>query len=379
MSVWSAHMPRGMRLKSEGFASSLSDPGGKFPLRQYCSEHGLPYEDVGLPVSLSTFISYGLEFQKRFVPNLEKKMVVSVQPFQEGFRLQLDNGEEVLARKVVVAVGISHYAYVPPPLAALPEKLMTHSSAHSDPERFRGRSVAIVGAGASALDLAALMQAAGTTVHLVARSSTVRFQDPPGPRKVSNQLLNPRTGIGSGLQLYFFANMPHWFRLLPEGVRLDRVRKALGPAPPWFTKEEVVGKVAFHLGVKITGAVPVERGVSLQLTNANGEQSAVEVEHAIAATGYQVDVERLGFLPPELRRRIRLTGKSPAVSGRFESSIPGLYFVGVSTANSFGPLMRFAFGADYTARHVSKYLAHSVRGRSTRFARTESVQAVDRV
>jgi thioredoxin reductase len=379
MSVWSAHMPRGMRLKSEGFASSLSDPGGKFPLKQYCLEQGLPYEDTGLPVPLSTFVSYGLEFQKRFVPNLEKKMVLSVQPSSVGFELKLDNGEEVLARKVVVAVGIAHYAYVPSILAGLPGNLVSHSSAHSDPDRFRGRSVAVVGAGASAVDLAALLHTAGATVHLIARRSTVRFQSPPGPRSLSNRFLQPRTGIGSGLQLYFYANMPQWFRHLPEELRLDRVRKTLGPAPPWFTKEEVVGKIAFHLGVNIIGASGVNGGVGLQLADANGTQSTVNADHVIAATGYQVDIERLNFLRPSVREKISLTDKAPALSAKFESSVPGLYFVGVSSANSFGPLMRFAFGADFTARRISRYLARAVRHQSAVYSRAENVQAIDRV
>ena len=374
MSVWSAHMPRGMRLKSEGFASSLSDPGGKFTLRQYCLEKGLPYEDTGLPVPLSTFVSYGLEFQKRFVPNLEKKMVLSVQPSQPGFELQLEGGEELHARKVVVAVGIAHFAYVPSILSALPQNLISHSSAHGDPAVFRGRTVAIVGAGASAVDLAALLQAAGAKVHLVARGREVRFQSPPGHRSLSNRLLQPRTGIGSGMQLYFYANVPHWFRYLPEQLRLDRVRKTLGPAPPWFTKAEVEGKVAFHLGVNITGAAAANGGVGLQLMGANGEQTTVNADHVIAATGYHVDVERLYFLRPAVRQKIRLTDKAPALSARFESSVRGLYFVGVSSANSFGPLMRFAFGADITARRISRYLAQAVRRSSTVYARADDFQ-----
>lgn len=56
MSAWSAQMPKGMRLKSEGFASSLSDPDSEFTLRHYCQQQGLPYADTGVPVPLATFI-----------------------------------------------------------------------------------------------------------------------------------------------------------------------------------------------------------------------------------------------------------------------------------------------------------------------------------
>jgi hypothetical protein len=75
MSVWATQMPRGMRLKSEGFASSLSDPKSEFTLRDYCRQERIPYSDVGEPVPLETFVAYGLAFQWRFVPNLEDRLV----------------------------------------------------------------------------------------------------------------------------------------------------------------------------------------------------------------------------------------------------------------------------------------------------------------
>ncbi len=380
MSVWQKHMPKGMRLKSEGFASSLSDPHLQFELRRYCQQHGIKYEDVGEPVHIETFIAYGQEFQRRFVPNLEENLVVSVQESPLGFELQLEDGEKVLARSVVVAVGISHYAYIPPILAALPEGTVSHSSAHCDPEEFKGRSVAIVGAGASALDLAALLHEAGSSVQVVARSSAIRFQDPPGGKSsVKSKLLNPRTGIGSGMQLFFYANAPHWFRHLPESLRLDRVRKTLGPAPPWFTKGQVDGRVPFHLGVSIRSAEVVNGRPTLRLVDEAGKESTVEADHVIAATGYHPDIERLQFLSQGIREKIHTTGNAPALKASFESSVPRLYFVGVSSANTFGPLMRFAFGADYTARRISKYLAKPIREASKSYSGTENARAPKRV
>jgi hypothetical protein len=45
------------------------------------------------------------------------------------------------------------------------------------------------------------------------------------------------------------------------------------------------------------------------------------------------------------------------LSQHFESSVPGLYFVGPAAAATFGPLMRFAYGARYTAPQVARRLA----------------------
>jgi cation diffusion facilitator CzcD-associated flavoprotein CzcO len=192
------HMPKGMRLKSEGFASSLYDPGSTFTLANYCRQKGLPYADTGFPVALETFSAYGLKFQERFVPELENKLVISLHRSTTGFRIDLDNGEVVAARQVVIAVGLSYFDYVPPVLAAFSEGLVTHSSRHRNLEHFQGCEVAVVGAGASALDLAALLHQAGALARVVARKPVIRFHDPPeqGQPSLIQRVRTPMTGIG---------------------------------------------------------------------------------------------------------------------------------------------------------------------------------------
>ena len=378
MSAWADQMPKGMRLKSEGFASSLADPESKFTLARYCQQEGLEYKDTGHPVPLETFVSYGLAFQKKFVPNLENRMVMSVRQVPAGFDLQLEDGERVLARKVVVAVGISNFAHVPASLSGLPAGFVSHSSAHSDLEGFKGRQIAVIGAGASALDLAALLHQAGASVQLIARRSTIRFHDPPKPRSLADRILKPSTGIGPGMQLFFYANAPLIFRRLPEEVRLDRVRKILGPAPAWFVKDQVIGKVDLHLGMDITGASVHDGRASLLLVDEEKSQRTVEVDHVIAATGYRVDLQRLSFLDPNMRENIRVVDKSPALSSTFESSVPGLYFVGVVAANTFGPLMRFACGGRFAARRLSKHLANPARSMSALHRNAKKERAIER-
>src|ERR1700689_1069214 len=169
MDFWLTQMPTGMALKSEGFASNLYDPEGRFTLKRFCAEHGIDYADIGLPVQLSTFTAYGLAFQKELVPNLEEKMVVTVTQKANGFALTLDDGEVVMAKQVVLAIGIAPFAYIPPPLTGLPDQFLTHSSQHQDLRRFKGKRVAVIGAGSSAIDLAALLDDAGAKVQLIAR------------------------------------------------------------------------------------------------------------------------------------------------------------------------------------------------------------------
>jgi thioredoxin reductase len=380
MNFWRTHMPKGMHLKSEGFASSLYDPGSAFTLEVYCKEKSIPYADVGLPVPLEVFTAYGLEFQKRFVPELENKIVNSLERSADGFRIRLEDGEVISARRVVMAIGLTHFEYVPPTLAALPEQLRTHSSKHHDLDQFRGRDVAVVGAGASALDLAALLYQVGARVEVIARKSVIRFHAPPEKREPSfiDRLRTPITGIGPGWKLFWCTNAPLVFRQMPQEFRLDKVRRILGPAPCWFTKEQVVGKVGLNVGVNITEAKVQSGRVSLQLTDGAGDRKTLVADHVIAATGYRVDLRRLAFVHPDLHSGIQHVEHTPVLSSNFESAVPGLYFVGVTAANTFGPLLRFAFGAGFTARRLSRHLAKSADRQAVPREQMAKIEAADR-
>jgi thioredoxin reductase len=357
MDTWLTRMPKNMRLKSEGFASSLSDPGGVLTLGAFCQRAALPYADMGRPIALETFASYGLEFQKRFVPQLENKTVVALSRSPEGFQLRLADGEVCCTRKVVVAVGLTHFDYIPQQLSRLPLALLTHSSAHHTVDQLAGCAVVVVGAGASAVDVAGLLHRAGANVELVARSPVVRFHDPPRKRSLYERMSAPNTGLAPGWSLFFCANAPLMFHRLPQKYRLDFVRHVLGPAPGWFTRGEVEGKVPFHLGMNVTDAKVRGSRVRLEMMNQAGERRSLITDHVIAATGYKVDLRRLTFMSSELRSAIHAVEQTPVLSSRFECSVPGLYFVGTAAANSFGPLLRFVFGTKFTARRLTGHLA----------------------
>ena len=73
MDSWVSHMPKGMLLKSDGFASNISDPEDRLTLGKFCAERGIEYGDKGVPIRLDTFTEYGLAFKERIVPQLEDK------------------------------------------------------------------------------------------------------------------------------------------------------------------------------------------------------------------------------------------------------------------------------------------------------------------
>jgi hypothetical protein len=356
MVMWRNRMPKGMRLKSEGFASSLYDPGGTFTLARYCADNGLPYADVGLPVPLETFTQYGLEFQRRFVPNVENRTVTALRRGAGGFMLTFEDGEVLNARRVVVAVGIGHFAWLPPVLEGFPPALVTHSSDHHALDKFADRKVAVIGAGASAIDIAALLHGVGAHPTLVARTDQLHFQDPPPPlgeaRPLTTRLRWPVSGIGNGWKSYLCAELPLVFRVMPKPFRLNVVRTHLGPAPCWFTRDEINGHVSLRLARSLDKVEADGDRVRLHLHGPDCAREELLVDHVIAGTGYRADLKRVAFISSELRREIASLAETPVLSSRFESSVPGLFFVGVLSANTFGPLTRFAFGAGFAAERV---------------------------
>ena len=177
METWATQMPKGMLLKSDGFATSLYDPGRTFTFERYCRERNIPYADLGIPPRLEDFVDYGRAFQRRLVPHLEEVMVKSLEHDGSRYRLRLETGAHCTARAVVVAAGISHFAVLPKALSDLPRGLVTHTSEHNDLGAFKGRKVAVIGAGASAADVAGLLHEAGAEVHLIARGSLIPFHD----------------------------------------------------------------------------------------------------------------------------------------------------------------------------------------------------------
>jgi len=362
MDSWLEHMPKGMMLKSDGFASNIYDPEQAFTLRQFCFEHGIEYADAGTPVRLETFTAYGLAFRERMVPELENKLVRSIERVSSLFRLQLEDGETFEVRNVVLAVGITHFDYVPENLKHLPPQYLSHSACHREVEPFRGHDVAVIGAGASALDLAGLLREAGANVQLVSRRKELKFHSQPTgqPRSRWQQIRHPQSGLGPGLRSRFFADAPVAFYHLPEALRLEAVRRTLGPSGGWFIRDKVMGKMPLHLGYTAQSAEVRGGRVHLRIREEAGAEREIVSEHVIAATGYKVDLERLQFLSPDIRSRLKALNRVPVLSSSFESSIPGLYFAGVAAANSFGPVMRFAFGAGFAARTLTRAVAKSL-------------------
>ena len=366
MRLWQTAMPAGMFLKSQGFASNLSDPEGTHTLEAYCKATGHPYASYGLPVPLDVFVGYGQWFRGKLVPDLEEVLVTDITARGGDFELSLADSERARARRVVVAAGVEHFARVPQPLASLPPWLCTHSSAHTDLSSFSGQNVVVVGAGQSALETAALLNENGCNVQLVARTSRLAWNGEPldPDRPLRYRLREPESGLGSGWATWFYSTRPGLFRHLPAATRAYRARTALGPAGASWLRGRVIEQFPLLTGYQVRSASAQDGGVRLGLTGPGGTSRQLAADHVIAATGYQTDPARLPFLGDQLRGGLRTLAGSPVVGPDYQSSVPGLYFIGPAVAPTFGPVMRFVFGTWHAAPTVARQLTGSSASRS---------------
>jgi cation diffusion facilitator CzcD-associated flavoprotein CzcO len=79
---------------------------------------------------------------------------------------------------VVIATGVLPYAHLPAELAVLSPALVTQSTDHHQLAEFKGRRVAVVGVGQSALETAALLHESGADVQVIARIRALGWSAP---------------------------------------------------------------------------------------------------------------------------------------------------------------------------------------------------------
>ncbi len=183
------------------------------------------------------------------------------------------------------------------------------------------------------------------------------------------------SGIGHGWTLGTCAKNPQLIRLLSKDLRVRLANtRALGPLGGAFVKDRVVGKVPVWLGRALQSIETHNGKVLLDLVDASGARHSMRADHVIFATGYKIDLGRLGFLNQGLSQQIRLVERAPQLSAHYETTVPGLHFIGPAAANSFGPVCRFVYGTYHPARHLARHLSAVL----ARFQPVPHVRPLDR-
>ncbi len=353
------------------FWSQIADAGGERYLKSYCfganisaPTRGYSFLKTFEPCSIGDFAGYGRWLQKINVPWVEANNVSKLARQDGRFAVTLADGQQFLASDAVIATGLSYFAHVPSILAGLPAGLLTHNSRIVRSADFRSRQVAVIGAGQSALEAAALLHEFGASSQLLVRERSLLWQSRVlKSRSLLRRLRSLISGLGTGPKAWALTRFPGAIHQLPSAWRTRFVKSHLPPEGAWWLRKRVENQVPVHTETTVVQARESDGRVALRLRSGkDGRERELVVDNVVAGTGYDISVDRLEFLDPNLRANLRRLERSPWLNSTFETSEPGLRFIGPASAMSFGPLFRFVVGADYTARVVSGFLAS--RGRS---------------
>jgi FAD-dependent urate hydroxylase len=353
MAFWQKQMPVGMCLRSNWGASHIADPRGDLTLDEYCRQNG---NHVSKPIPLQRFVDYGIWYQRHAVPDVDQRVVRSVEIDPRGFRVSLADGEEFISQRVVVAAGISPFATKPEEFANVPLALASHTSDHDDLRRFKGQQVVVIGAGQSALESAALFKESGIQVEVIARARNLNWVG-LHPRlhhlgAISKMLYSDRDVGPAGISR--LVAMPHVFRRFPRGFQNRTAYRAIRPAGAgWLAPR--IAEVPITLCRKVVSATVA--GTKLRLRLDDGTERLVD--HALLATGFRVDVSRYPFLSQSLSKQVRTVNGFPVLKRGLEASVPGLHFLGKPAAWSFGPLLGFVSGAEFASTELIRAIGRS--------------------
>lgn len=348
LSFWKERMPIGMRLRSSWGASSIGHPHGRFQLDEFQATLGRAIER---PIPLDDFIAYGTWFQQQAVPEVDERAVTRVVRDGAVFGVELATGETVMARRVVMATGLDGMAWYPPPFDSLDAMHVTHAVDVHTPAQHAGAKVLVVGAGQSAVETAVLLSEAGADVEILARTQAIHWLTRSGrlhklPGWMQRVLYAP-TDVGPP-GLSWIVAKPDLYRRLPQGLQQRISDRSIRPAASgWLVPRSAdIRKTEGRHAVAATGD---GSGVEVVLDDATRRH----VDHVVLGTGYRVDIGRHPLLDESLRRALTVDDGLPILAPGFESSVPGLHFVGAAAVGTYGPLMRFVSGTPFAGRTLA--------------------------
>ena len=355
MEFWAKKMPEGMLLRSPRVASNLSDPHRAFTLEAY--ETASKREPCA-PLPLDTFVDYGRWFRLQLGSDLDPRAVLRVDRDLPGFRLILQDGQEIRSTSVVIAAGIGPFKRKPAVFQNLCPRQVTHCYEGREVRNFAGKRVAVIGAGQSALETAALLHEANAQTEIIARRSQLRWigshpwlhrMGPVSSLLYSSHDVGP-VGIS---RLVAYPNLVHHVPLkLRDRIRTRAVRSA---GSRWLP--ERLASVKITTGCSVSKASARGDEISLKLDDGSERQ----VDHVVLGTGYQVDISRYDFLPQNITRDIEQFDGYPKLTNGFRSSVRKLHFIGATAARSFGPLLYFVAGTEFASRELSSHLSRNGR------------------
>ena len=347
MGFWTDHMPGGMLLRS-GTDWHL-DPGGEATIERYRDERGLTEDQIN-PLSLPFYLGYAEWFRAR-------KGIAPVDAWVErldaaawsggGFVATLVDGDTIAARRVVLALGMGPFAHVPPELAALvPPGRGAHTHDRVDFAPLRGERVLILGGRQSAFEWAALIREAGADhVHLSHRHASPAFAEADWSwvTPIVDRMVDD----------------PGWYRRLPPVERQAVGRRLWAEGrlkvEPWLEDRIRRDGITVWPDTRLVACDTLPDGA---LAATIGTGTTLTVDRVIFATGYAVDLGRIGLLAKgNLTAGVATQDGYPVLDVRFRTTVPGLFLTSMAAGGSFGPFFGFTVSARASARVIGRALA----------------------
>jgi FAD-dependent urate hydroxylase len=207
--------------------------------------------------------------------------------------LEVDGAQRVeTARKVVLANGYAGAGgpNVPAFIRALPAGTWTHTTGRLPVETFKGKVIAVVGAGSSAFDAAAVaLEAGAAEVHLFSRRAYIDYQAPAATAAPAQPPPPVDRGYPNMLELsYELPDVVRWRNFLLGDRRVASV--------PLDSLERAVAFKGFHIHLN-TSLADVKAAGNGRITAKAGKRT-MRFDHLIAGTGYRIDLAA----QPELKR-----------------------------------------------------------------------------
>lgn len=333
MHFWQNQMPQEMFIRTNPISIGLSDPQNMFTLDRFSEETGV---EITTPLPRPVFVHYAMWFADKtnvvFTPEYVSHLQ-RVEVSKDGYSVITESGQMYSAHNVIVATGLQHYAYIPEVFAEISSDLVSHTFGYSSFSSFTGKKVAVIGSGQSAWEAAALLHLADSECELLYRRETPNYS----------------VKAATGIELIELANT---FYDLPLEQKQARWAKPAGSIAN-FLRPYVEGKIRETAHVSVEQAATTADGkLFLKLTN--GEHRIVD--HVLAATGFQIQLDRVPFIDQHLLQQIKREeagyDQYPLLDAHFQSSLPGLYFAGPLSSHTHGPAFRFIAGLNKACKSI---------------------------